>query len=63
VNPDDKTAEMRALLVFGIEIIECERSITYESNKEADGVVRDYQMRRELAKFDRWLKRAKKVLA
>lgn len=62
MTADEKAAEMRALLVFGIEIIEEERHITYESNKEGDGVVRDFHMRRELAKYDRWLKRAKKVL-
>lgn len=59
VNPDDRIAELEALLKLGIPLIERERLIVYECNKEVDGIVRDYEARRLLAKYDRWLKRAR----
>lgn len=51
-----------ALLRRAIEIIEEEREVIQTSYAERDGVVRDYEARREIAKFDRWLKQARKAV-
>jgi hypothetical protein len=45
-----------------ITIVEIERKILVDSFKEADGVVRDSQAKRELGKYDRFLERAREAI-
>lgn len=54
-----RLAELESLLSLAVEYIERERLIVYETNKETDGIVRDYEARQLLGKYDRWLKRAR----
>lgn len=54
------TPATRALITDAIAIIEGEREISYTSNKEHDGVVRDEAAKVELDKFDDWLTRRAK---
>lgn len=61
VNQDDAFLELCQLLRQARKIIEDERQVTFTSY-EVRGVVRDDYARHELAKYDRWLKRAKRVL-
>lgn len=62
MNGARRTIELEALIASGVEIIEKERRIIFDSFKERDGVVREASQRREIAKYDKWLRRARKAL-
>jgi len=63
MNPDDEFLELCQLLREARKLIETERTIVFESHKERDGQVRDYEARKLIGKYDRWLRRSRKVLA
>lgn len=58
-----KRAEIARLIQLGVLIIEEEREIEVESNKQADGIVRDERALKQIRRYDRFLRGARKVLA
>lgn len=63
MNPDDLAAETRSILKLGIKIIEDERAIMVSSYRECDGKVRDAGALKDIRRYDRFLRAARKVLA
>jgi hypothetical protein len=67
VNPDDEFLELCALLREARALIQRERDALHECEQipsgPRKGSIPNAGARAELRKFDRWLKRAKKVLA
>lgn len=63
INPDDKVALAEKTLRLGIEIVEQERACTVSSFKERDGKVRDWHALKDIRRYDRFLRGARKVLA
>lgn len=63
MNPDDRVALMRRTLALGIKIVEAEREIMVSSYAERDGKVRDFHALKDIRRYDRFLRDARKVLA
>lgn len=55
-------SNQRALLALAVEIIEDERECVVTSFRERDGKVKDYDARKWLRRYDRFLKPAKALL-
>lgn len=54
--------EICRVMRLGVLIVQAERDDVYASFKERDGVVRDYLARRCLARYDRFLKKARAII-